>query len=77
MPGRTSTIAEMIAALTAVAGPEPAKLIRWAPQPEIAKIVTGWRYDFRPDKALGLGLTADASFEDNIRFYIEDDMPRA
>ena len=77
MPGRRSTIAEMIAALTAVAGPEPAKLIQWKPQPEIEKIVTGWRYDFRPEKAQRLGLEADASFEDNIRHYIEDDMPKA
>lgn len=75
MPGRTSTIAEMIAALTRVAGPEPARHITWNPQPEIEKIVSGWRYDFRPEKALRLGLSADASFEDNIRVYLEDDTP--
>jgi nucleoside-diphosphate-sugar epimerase len=77
MPGRTWTIGELIDAMTAVAGPEPAKLIRWEEQPEILSIVSGWRYDFRPEKALALGLQADASFEDNIRYYLEDDLPRS
>ena len=72
MPGLRATIAEMIAALTTVAGPDPARLIQWQPQPEIEKIVTGWRFDFRPEKALRLGLRADDSFEDNVRFYMED-----
>lgn len=77
MPGRTWTIGQMIDAMTAVAGPEPARLIRWQVQPEIQRIVTGWRFDLRPEKALGLGLRADDSFEDNIRFYLEDDKPGA
>ena len=76
MPGRTWTTGALIDAMTAVAGPEPAKLIRWEEQPEILRIVSGWRYDFRPEKALALGLRADASFEDNIRYYLEDDLPR-
>lgn len=76
MPGRTWTIGELIDAMTAVAGPEPAKLIRWEEDLETLRIVSGWRYDFRPEKALALGLKADASFEDNIRYYLEDDLPR-
>ncbi|ARE42063.1 Nucleoside-diphosphate-sugar epimerase [Rhodovulum sp. P5] len=75
MPGRTWTIGQMIDAMTAVAGPEPAGLIRWEDQPEIKRIVSGWRFDIHADKALALGLSADESFEDNIRYYIEDDRP--
>lgn len=75
MPGRMWTIGQLIDAMNAVAGPEPAKLIKWEGQPEIQKIVKGWRFDLRPEKALKLGLTADDSFEDNIRYYIEDDRP--
>ena len=75
MPGRMWTIGQVIDAMTAVAGPEPAKLIKWEAQPEIQKIVKGWRFDLRPEKSLKLGLTADESFEDNIRYYIEDDRP--
>lgn len=75
MPGRMWTIGQLIDAMNAVAGPEPAKLIKWEAQPEIQKIVKGWRFDLRPEKALKLGLTADESFEDNVRYYIEDDRP--
>ncbi|SFD44445.1 D-erythronate dehydrogenase [Roseivivax sediminis] len=75
MPGRTWTIREVVDAMTAVAGPEPAKLIRWEKQPEIRRIVTGWRYDIQARKALSLGLKADESFKDNVRYYLEDDKP--
>ncbi|EPX76174.1 D-erythronate dehydrogenase [Salipiger mucosus] len=77
LPGQRLSIRQMIDALTAVAGPEPAKLIKWEDQPEIATIVRGWRYDYRFDKALALGLVADNGFEENVRFYMEDDLPNA
>lgn len=75
MPGRTWSVRQMIDAMTAVAGPEPAQLITWDAQPDIQAIVQGWRFDLRPDKATRLGLEADDSFEDNIRYYLEDDKP--
>lgn len=75
MPGRMWSIRQLIDAMTAVAGPEPAKLIKWDAQPEIKRIVSGWRFDLRPEKAIKLGLEADASFQDNIRYYLEDDKP--
>lgn len=77
MPGRMWTIRQLIDAMTAVAGPEPARLIRWEAQPEVQRIVMGWKFDLRADRALSLGLTADESFEDNIRYYLEDDLPKA
>ncbi|MCA0870808.1 NAD-dependent epimerase/dehydratase family protein [Seohaeicola saemankumensis] len=77
MPGRMWSIAQVIQAMTAVAGPEPAKLIRWEPQADIQRIVNGWRFDLRPEKSIKLGLRADDSFEDNIRYYLEDDQPHA
>ena len=73
MPGRMWSIRELIDAMTAVAGPKPASLIKWEAQPDVQAIVKGWRFDLRPEKALKLGLTADDSFEDNIRYYLEDD----
>ncbi|UOA26232.1 D-erythronate dehydrogenase [Pseudosulfitobacter sp. DSM 107133] len=75
MPGKVWSIDQVIAAMTAVAGPEPAKLIRWEAQPDVQAIVSGWRWDIHADKAEALGLEADASFEDNIRYYLEDDKP--
>lgn len=75
MPGRMWSIRQLIDAMTAVAGPDPATRIRWDAQPDIKRIVSGWRFDLRPEKAIKLGLEADASFEDNIRYYLEDDQP--
>lgn len=77
MPGRMWSVRQLINAMDAVAGPEPAKLIKWEAQPEIQRIVKGWRFDLRPEKAIKLGLQADDSFEDNIRYYLEDDKPGA
>lgn len=77
LPGQRLSIRQMIDALTAVAGPEPAKLIKWEAQPDIAAIVRGWRYDYRFDKALALGLKADTNFEENVCYYMEDDLPNA
>ncbi len=74
MPGRTLTIRQMIDAMTSVAGPEPAKLIRFEHDPKIRDIVSGWRFDYDPAKALALGLKADENFEDNVRYYLQDDM---
>jgi len=74
MPGRTSTIGEMVAAMTAVAGPEPARLIRWERAPEIEGILAGWRGHFEPERALALGLEADASFEENVAIFIEEEL---
>ncbi|SEM02373.1 Nucleoside-diphosphate-sugar epimerase [Roseovarius azorensis] len=75
MPGRTLSIRQMIDAMSAVAGPEPARLITWQPDEAISSIVAGWRFDIHADRALALGLAADASFEENVRYYIEDDRP--
>ena len=76
MPGRVWTIAQMIEAMTAVAGPEPATRITWNRQPELDPILKGWRMDVRAERAEALGLEADASFEDNIRYFLEDDIAR-
>ena len=51
MPGKVWSIDQVIAAMTAVAGPEPAKLIRWEAQPDVQAIVSGWRWDIHADKA--------------------------
>jgi len=77
MPGRSLSIAQMIDAMTAVAGPDPAKRIKWEAQPEVKRIVSGWKWDIHADRAEALGLRADDSFEDNIRYYIADDQPGA
>ena len=77
MPGLSATVAEQIEALRRVAGQKAVDLIQVAPDPTIAAIVASWAGNFAPDRALGLGFTADASFDAIIRAYLEDDAPRS
>ena len=76
LPGRVATIGEMVEAMRSVAGEEPVARIRWERDDVIYRIVSGWRPHINPQKALALGLTADQSFEDNIRYFLEDDIQR-
>ena len=81
MPGIAATVAEEIAALQRVAGEDAVALIRREPDPVIEKFVDGWPRAFNPELALALGFTADKSFDEIIRVYIEDELggerPRA
>ncbi|MEO0680909.1 MAG: D-erythronate dehydrogenase [Pseudomonadota bacterium] len=79
LPGRTDTVREMIDAMTRVAGPEPATRITWTEEPAITPIIAGWRpvQRINPAKALKLGFTRDDSFEDNVRYFLEDDIQPA
>ncbi|MGB0411762.1 MAG: D-erythronate dehydrogenase [Pikeienuella sp.] len=76
IPGLTATVREMIEAMTAVAGAEPASRITWNPDPAVQAICSGWRAHLNPAKALQLGFAQDTSFEDNIRWFLEDDIRR-
>jgi len=75
MPGRMWTIGQMIDAMGAVAGAAPAKRITFTHDQSIVDIVGGWRADIQASRAEALGMRADASFEDNIRYFLEDDLP--
>ncbi len=77
LSGRTDTVGQMIDAMTRVAGPKAAKLITWNHNPVVEKIVAVWRMHYRTDKALRLGFKADASFEDSVRWFMEDDCIRS
>ena len=74
LTGRRDTIGEMIAAMTRVAGPAAESRITWQSDPVIERIVRGWRAHILPEKALHLGFASDASFEDTVRWFLEDDV---
>lgn len=76
IPGLTATVREMIDAMTAVAGTAPESRITWNPDPAVQTICKGWRAYLNPQKAIRLGFHQDQSFEDNIRWFIEDDIRR-
>ncbi len=75
MPGVSATVGEQIEALGRVAGPDAAALITESPDPVVAGIVAGWPQRFDTARADALGFTADDSYDDIIRAYIEDDFP--
>jgi D-erythronate 2-dehydrogenase len=74
MPGLAVTVAGQIAALRKVAGDKVVARIRHEPDPFIEKIVAGWPRRFAADRALELGFKPDASFEEIVRFHIEDEL---
>jgi len=76
MPGLSLTVGEQIEALRRVAGEKVAKLIRRQPDATIQRIVEGWPRNFDTRRALELGFRADASFDEIIRFHLEDELQK-
>jgi len=73
MPGIAATIAEEIEALRRVAGEKAVRLIKRVPDPTIMRIVDGWPRNFEARRSLELGFRPDPSFDDIIRYHIEDE----
>jgi len=74
MPGIAATIAEEIEALRRVAGEKAVRLIKRVPDPTIMRIVDGWPRNFDARRALELGFRPDPSFDDIIRYHIQDEL---
>lgn len=72
LPALTTTPREMVAALGRVAGSPASELVEWAEDPAVMAIVGSWPARFVTARAERLGLTADGSFDDVIRQYLED-----
>ena len=73
MPGIAATIGEEIEALRRVAGEKPVRLIKRVPDATIMRIVDGWPRNFDARRSLALGFRPDPSFDDIIRYHIEDE----
>ena len=74
MPGIAATVAEEIESLRRVAGEKAVKLIKRVPDPTIMRIVDGWPRNFDARRSLALGFRPDPSFDDIIRYHIEDEL---
>ena len=77
LPGLSATVAEQIEALGRVVGEEAVALIRREPDPGIAAIVGNWAENLDPAPPIhtALGFSAERSFDEIIRVYLEDDAP--
>lgn len=72
MPALSVTVADMVAALERIAGPEVSALIDWRPDPVIARLVAGWPARIRADRATRLGLTPDPDVDTLIRMHLAE-----
>jgi nucleoside-diphosphate-sugar epimerase len=75
LPGLSVSVAEMVAALEKVAGPEPVSRIVFVPDPAVERIVNSWPAAWDVTRAKALGLSADADVECIVRQYIEETAP--
>ena len=73
MPGFSTTVGEQIEALRRVGGDAAVRRIRRQSDESSARIVSGWPGRFAPRRALALGFSADSSFDEIVRVYLEDD----
>jgi nucleoside-diphosphate-sugar epimerase len=76
MPGVSCTVAEQIEALRNLAGNDVVALIKPQLEERIVKIVAGWPRNFDTARACALGFEGEASFEEIIKIYLEDDLPK-
>ena len=74
MPGVSVTVGEQIEALRAIAGDEVIRLIRREPDEAVTRIIAYLPRRFDTRRADQLGFRAEASFEEIIRVYIEDEL---
>jgi len=72
LPALTVTVADMVAALERVAGPEASGLIDWVPDPVVARMVASWPARFHGERAARLGLTPDPSIDAVIGMHLAE-----
>jgi D-erythronate 2-dehydrogenase len=72
LPSLRTTVGEMAAALEAVAGKPATALLDWTPDPAILRLVATWPGNVGWDRARGLGLAADKSYEQIVRDYVRE-----
>ncbi|MDT7580490.1 MAG: D-erythronate 2-dehydrogenase [Pseudonocardiales bacterium] len=72
LPALTTTPREMARALDRVAGGSPSDLIDWDVDPAVEAIVGTWPSRLHTPRASGLGLRAEATFDDVVQAYLTD-----
>lgn len=73
-PGRSATVAKMLAALESVAGKAARDKVGFVFDREVFDIVVGWPAAFTADRARRLGFAEQESLEDLVQAFIEDDL---
>jgi nucleoside-diphosphate-sugar epimerase len=71
-PGLSVSVAEMIASLERLAGPDVAARISFQRDPRIERIVATWPGAWDDSRARTLGLPADDTFDTIVRRYMSE-----
>jgi D-erythronate 2-dehydrogenase len=74
MPGVSVTVAGQIEALRSVAGAGAVRLIRREPDQSVLEIIASWPRAFDASRASALGFRAEATYEEIIGVYVEDEL---
>ena len=74
LPGLTTTVGEMVAAMGRVAGAETMKLVEWKEDPAILKLVRTWPGEFVTARAEKMGFVHDANFDEVVKAYMEEEL---
>jgi nucleoside-diphosphate-sugar epimerase len=74
LSGVSPTVGEMVDALRRVAGDQVADLVEWELDPRIQAIIETWPQKLTGQRAEVLGFRPDASVDEIIRIYIEDEL---
>jgi D-erythronate 2-dehydrogenase len=75
LPGFSVAVGEMAAALRRAGGENAYARIRWQPDPQIQRIVSGWPRDLATPRAEALGFGRDQGIDEVVQAFIEDDLP--
>ncbi len=75
LPGFSVAVGEMAAALRRAGGEGAYARIRWQPDQEIQRIVSGWPQGLSTPRADQLGFGRDQGIDAVIAAFIEDDLP--
>lgn len=72
LPGLVASMHDELAALRKVGGDAAVARVRHVPDPKVVALVRTWAAHFETRRALAMGFEADASFDDIVRAYVED-----
>jgi nucleoside-diphosphate-sugar epimerase len=70
LPGVTTSVGDMVDALSRIAGPAVAGLVQWQPDSRVSQIVRSWPAHFETARANAMGFTGDTSFDSIVEDYI-------
>ena len=74
LPGFSVAVGDMAAAVRRAGGAEAYARIRWAPDPQIQRIISSWPQALHTPRAEALGFAADTGIDEVVQAFIEDDL---